>query len=104
MLAITRGIILRYGSERFRRVIGAHDKRAMIYVITPQDFPPRPPFQRIMSITKIPFILLSTWGYYASLTPPNPPPPENERITSQVPMETPKFTQWGSFGLRVRNF
>ena len=52
-------------------------------------------------MTKIPFILLATWGFNVSFTPPNPPPPKNERIASKVPMETPKFTQWVSFGFRV---
>ena len=62
---------------------------------------PRPKHQRIMSMTKIPFILLATWGFNTTLTPPNPPPPANERIDSRVPMESPKFTQWVSFGCRV---
>ncbi|KAF8803361.1 hypothetical protein BYT27DRAFT_7195679 [Phlegmacium glaucopus] len=54
-----------------------------------------------MSLTKIPFILLATWAFNTSMTPPNPPPPENERITSRVPMESPKYTQWVTFAVRV---
>ena len=55
-----------------------------------------------MSLTKIPFILLVAWGFNTSLTSPNPPPPKHELIASQVPMENPKFTQWGSLFSRVR--
>jgi hypothetical protein len=56
-----------------------------------------------MSLTKIPFILLATWGFNTSITPPNPPPPKNERISSGVPMENTRFTQWGTFIFRVSN-
>ncbi|KAF8803358.1 hypothetical protein BYT27DRAFT_7145098 [Phlegmacium glaucopus] len=54
-----------------------------------------------MSLNKIPFILLATWAFNTSMTPPNPPPSENERITSRVPMENPKYTQWAAFIVRV---
>ena len=58
-----------------------------------------------MSLTKIPFILLATWGINTSFRPPNPPPPQHERFSSSesVPLDYPGFNQWGSFISRVSN-
>ncbi|KAF8803357.1 hypothetical protein BYT27DRAFT_7195671 [Phlegmacium glaucopus] len=47
-----------------------------------------------MSLTKIPFIVLETWAFNRSITAPNPPPPKDERITSQVPMENASWVKW----------
>ncbi|KAF8153145.1 hypothetical protein B0H34DRAFT_662599 [Crassisporium funariophilum] len=37
-----------------------------------------------MSLTKIPFIILASWGFTSCITPPNPPPSKDERIGSHV--------------------
>ena len=55
-----------------------------------------------MSLTKIPFILLATWGLNISYTPPNPPPPQHER-SSSVPLENSGYVQWGPIIARVSN-
>ena len=55
-----------------------------------------------MSLTKIPFILLVTWGFNASLTPPNPPAPKHECIASKVPIENRKFIYWAPLLFKVR--
>jgi len=48
-----------------------------------------------MSLTKIPFILLATWGFHVSITSPNPPPSRDERIASRMPLENATYTSWG---------
>ena len=55
-----------------------------------------------MSLTKIPFILLATWGINTSYRPPNPPPPQHER-SSSVPLEKFGLLQWGPITIRVSN-
>ena len=54
-----------------------------------------------MSLTKIPFILLATWGINMSYTSPNPPPPQNERFSSSAPLENSGLLQWGPIVGRV---
>ena len=56
-----------------------------------------------MSLTKIPFILLATWGINASYRPPNPPPQQHERLSSSVPLENSGFVKWGPIIGRVSN-
>jgi hypothetical protein len=56
-----------------------------------------------MSLTKIPFILLATWGLNISYTPPNPPPPQHER-SSSVPLENSGLPLWGPIIVRVSNY
>jgi len=57
----------------------------------------------VMSLIKIPFIILATWGISTSARPPNPPPPQDERYSS-VPLENSGFVQWGPMSLRVLQF
>ena len=57
-----------------------------------------------MSLAKIPFILLATWGINMSFRPPNPPPPQHERFSSSVPLDYSGLTQWGPFIGRVSNY
>jgi len=58
------------------------------------------------AITKIPFILLATWGIYITYTPPNPSPPQHERFPSSlaVPLENSGFINWVPFIGRVPQF
>ena len=56
-----------------------------------------------MSLAKIPFILLATWGINISYRSPNPPPPKHER-SSSVPLENSGFIQWGPIIARVSNY
>ena len=56
-----------------------------------------------MSLIKIPFILLATWGINMSYSPPNPIPPQHERLPSSVLMENSGLPQWGTFFSRVSN-
>ena len=55
-------------------------------------------------LTKIPFILLATWGINASCRPPNPQPPQHERFSSSVPLENSGFVKWGPLIARVSNY
>ena len=57
------------------------------------------------ALTKIPFILLATWGIHMTYTPPNPPPPKHERFPSSlaVPLENSGFINWIPFIGRVGN-
>ena len=59
-----------------------------------------------MSLTKIPFILLGTWGIHTNYTSPNPPPPQHERIPSSlaVPFENSGFLPWVPITLKVSNY
>jgi len=57
-----------------------------------------------MSLTKIPFILLATWGINMSYRSPNPPPPQLERFTSSVPLESWGFVKWAPIPIRVIQF
>ena len=57
-----------------------------------------------MSLTKIPYILLATWGINASYRPPNPPPPQHERFSSSVSLENSGFVKWGPIFGRVSNY
>ena len=65
-----------------------------------------PEFCGGMSLTKIPFILLAIWGMYATYTPPNPPPPQHERLPSSltVPLENFGLIPWVPTIARVRNY
>ena len=58
------------------------------------------------ALTKIPFILLATWGIHMSYTPPNPAPPQQERFPSSLamPLENSGFIDWVPFVGRVRNY
>ena len=56
-----------------------------------------------MSLSKIPFILLVTWGISTSYTPPNPQPPKQERFSS-VPLENSGYVQWAPILIRVSNY
>jgi hypothetical protein len=56
-----------------------------------------------MSLTKIPFIFLATWGINMSFSPPNPPPPQHERFPSS-PLEIPRLPQWGPIIVTVSNY
>ena len=49
-----------------------------------------------MSLSKIPFILLATWGIHTTYTSPNPPPPQHERVPSSltVPFENYGLVKW----------
>jgi len=57
-----------------------------------------------MSLTKIPFILLATWGINTSFRPPNPQPPQHENFSSSAPLENSGFVQWTPFTVRVLQF
>jgi len=57
-----------------------------------------------MSLTKIPFIILATWGVNKSYRPPNPPPPQHERFYTSVPLENSGFVKWGPIIARVSNY
>ena len=61
-----------------------------------------------MSLTKIPFILLATWGIHITYKQPNPPPPQHELFTSsvrlRVPLENSRFIQWAPIIARVSNY
>jgi hypothetical protein len=75
-----------------------YDKRAMSCGLFNQTFSG-------MSLTKIPFVILTTWGINASYKPPNPTPPKHERIsTSSVPLEKSGFFKWAPIIARVSNF
>jgi hypothetical protein len=58
------------------------------------------------ALTKIPFILLATWGIHITYTPPNPSPPRHERFPSSlaVPLENSGFIDWVPFIGRVSNY
>ena len=60
-----------------------------------------------MSLTKIPFILLATWGIEMVHRPPNPKPPQHERFSSPTltaSLENFGFVQWSPFTVRVRKY
>ena len=59
---------------------------------------------RVMTLAKIPFILLGTWGVNASYTRPNPPPPQRERFSSSVPLENSGLVEWGPIVGKVSNY
>ena len=57
------------------------------------------------ALNKIPFILLATWGVHRAYTPPNPPPPQHERLPSlAVPLENYGLISWAPFIGRVSNY
>ena len=59
-----------------------------------------------MSLTKIPFILLATWGINACYTSPNPPPPPHERLSSSVlilTLDNSGIVKWFPIIVRVSN-
>ena len=58
------------------------------------------------ALTKIPFILLATWGVHMTYTPPNPSPPQHERLPSSLaaPLENSGFIDWVPFIGRVSNY
>ena len=58
-----------------------------------------------MSLTKIPLILLATWAMYVTYTPPNPPPPQQERFppSMSVPLEL-GVVKWVPTIGRVSNY
>ena len=58
-----------------------------------------------MSLSKIPFILLATWGNYVTYSPPNPPAPEHVCYPSSltVPLENSRFLQWALTICKVSN-
>ena len=57
-----------------------------------------------MSLAKIPFILLATWGINAGYIPPNPPPPRHERFSSSVSLENSGYVKWAPIITRVSNY
>ena len=61
-----------------------------------------------MSLSKIPFIFLATWGIHITISSPNPPLPHHasERFPSSlvVPLENYGFVQLGQIIPRVRNY
>jgi hypothetical protein len=57
-----------------------------------------------MSLAKIPFIILTTWGFNASFTSPNPTPPKHERFSTSAPLENTGFLNWAPIIARVSNF
>ena len=57
-----------------------------------------------MSLNKIPFIFLATWGINTSYRPPNPPAPKHERFSSSAPLENSGFVKWGPITARVSNY
>jgi len=59
-----------------------------------------------MSLAKIPFILLATWGIHMTYRSPNPPPPQHEHFPSSpaVPLENSVFILWGQVIPRVVQF
>ena len=56
-----------------------------------------------MTLTKIPFILLMTWGIHMTYSQPNPTPPQDERFPSSlaVPLENSGYFEWIPFISRV---
>ena len=54
-------------------------------------------------LTKIPFVLLATWAINMSCKPPNPQPPQHERLSLSVPLENSGFVKWGPLIGRVSN-
>ena len=58
-----------------------------------------------MSLTKIPFIVLATWGINMTYRPPNPTPPQHERLSSSesVPLENSGMLKWHPIIARVSN-
>lgn len=54
-----------------------------------------------MTLAKIPFILLGAWGINTTYTPPNPPPPQDERFPSFVPLDS--GFKWAPIIVRVSN-
>ena len=67
---------------------------------------PRSTYSKML--TKIPFILLATWGIYMSCKPPNPQPPQRERFPLSVPhwqwLENSGYVQWAPVIIRVSNY
>ena len=57
-----------------------------------------------MSLNKIPFILLATWGINMSYTPPNPPPPPHEHFSSSVPLDYSGYVKWAPITARVSTY
>lgn len=56
-----------------------------------------------MSLTKIPFILIATWAFKASITSPNSPAPNDEWTASRMPWENTSV-YWGPFAARVSHY
>ena len=63
-----------------------------------------------MSLAKIPFILLATWGINMTYRPPNPTPPKHERFSESDELSVPLqslfsgILQWGLPIGRVSNY
>lgn len=65
---------------------------------------PRLKLWQKMSLNKIPFILLATWGFQAAATPPHPPAPKHEQIPAQVPVGCISYLRWTPFIAIVSNY